>query len=125
MRDRGASDKELHEVTGKALQYFATRCAGSTSFQGSCCAQALRPSRTGYAGSEDLAPSEPSSSTSDQPPYPTSFASLASLIASGAALDASNVPGMRLIPDKLNDEPPSEAKLAGTASAPPKPWEAR
>jgi hypothetical protein len=52
----------------------------------------------------------------DQPAYPRSFAQLAELIASGAP-----IPGIKHVPDKINDEPPSEPTLAKEGRR--KPWE--
>lgn len=60
-----------------------------------------------------LAPDEPAD---DQPRYPLSFDELAEMIATGA-----HIPGIREIPDKLNEEPPSEPVLAKTQVR--KPWE--
>lgn len=60
-----------------------------------------------------LAPDEPAD---DQPRYPLSFDELAEMIATGA-----HIPGIREIPDKINDEPPSEPVLAKQQVR--KPWE--
>ncbi|KAI9468590.1 hypothetical protein LPJ78_001676 [Coemansia sp. RSA 989] len=49
-------------------------------------------------------------------PHSLSFAEVVQMIASGQ-----EIPGIRDIPDKLNQEQPSESKI----SAPPKPWEAQ
>ncbi|KAJ2449641.1 hypothetical protein EV183_004783 [Coemansia sp. RSA 2336] len=47
-------------------------------------------------------------------PHSLSFAEVVQMIAAGQ-----EIPGIQEIPDKLNQEQPSESKL----SAPPKPWE--
>lgn len=60
-----------------------------------------------------LAPEEPAD---DQPRYPLSFDELAEMIATGA-----HIPGIREIPDKINEEPPSEPVLAKSQMR--KPWE--
>jgi hypothetical protein len=52
----------------------------------------------------------------DEPAYPSSFAQIAALIASGAP-----IPGIKQVPDKLNDEPPSEPTLAKEGRL--KPWQ--
>lgn len=60
--------------------------------------------------------SSTTSTPSDAPPYPLSFATLASLIASGAP-----IPGIREIPNKLASEEPSISTIeVGKVK---KPWE--
>jgi hypothetical protein len=63
--------------------------------------------------SQMLAPEEPAD---DQPRYPLSFDELAEMIATGA-----HIPGIREIPDKINEGPPSEPVLAKSQMR--KPWE--
>jgi hypothetical protein len=58
----------------------------------------------------------PDAKTDDQPKYPLSFDELAELIATGG-----HIPGIRQIPDKLNEEQPSEPILARRQIR--KPWE--
>lgn len=60
-----------------------------------------------------LAPDGP---TDDQPRYPLSFDELAEMIATGA-----HIPGIREIPDKINEEAPSQPVLAKSQVR--KPWE--
>lgn len=60
-----------------------------------------------------LAPEEPAD---DQPRYPLSFDELAEMIATGA-----HIPGIREIPDRINEEAPSEPVLAKSQVR--KPWE--
>jgi hypothetical protein len=50
----------------------------------------------------------------DQPQYPLSFQEICELIASGKP-----VPGIRQIPNRLNDQEPSKS----TMKPRPKPWE--
>ena len=52
------------------------------------------------------------------PSYPTSFAALAALIASGAP-----IPGIKQIPEKLNEVEASKPKVAQVPGAGRKPWE--
>ena len=54
----------------------------------------------------------------EEPPYPISFDEIAEMIASGKP-----IPGIREIPDTLNEAPPTEAKVAKLAGAGRKPWE--
>lgn len=61
-------------------------------------------------------PPAPASSAPGNPPYPLSFAALASLIASGAP-----IPGIRDIPDKLAEGEPSVSTV--DVAAVRKPWE--
>lgn len=58
-----------------------------------------------------------STGASAVPPHPPSFDALVELIASGRA---DEIEGIRDIPLKINDDPPSESRL----DAPKKPWEA-
>lgn len=63
---------------------------------------------------------EPPQPSIDEPAYPSSFAHVAQLIATGAP-----IPGIKHVPDKLNEEAPTEPQLAGkVAGAGRKPWEA-
>ena len=59
-----------------------------------------------------------SAQADDEPPYPISFDEIAEMIASGKP-----IPGIREIPDTLNEEQPTEAKVAKLAGAGRKPWE--
>ena len=54
----------------------------------------------------------------DDSPYPGTFQQIAELIATGA-----RIPGIREIPNELNQEEPSEPKIAKLEGAGRKPWE--
>lgn len=54
----------------------------------------------------------------EEPRYPLSFDELAELIATGA-----EIPGIKQIPDKLNEAAPTKPIIARNAGAGRKPWE--
>ncbi|KAI8054685.1 hypothetical protein BDF22DRAFT_742626 [Syncephalis plumigaleata] len=65
---------------------------------------------------EEQATSSPETtdSSAQEPAYPNSFQAICELIAAGKP-----VPGIRYIPDRLNEEPPSQSSMTPR----PKPWE--
>ena len=59
---------------------------------------------------------QPAAPAEDEPAYPSSFARLAELIAT--------IPGIKHVPDVINDAAPTEPQLAGKVTgAGRKPWE--
>ncbi|KAI9105739.1 hypothetical protein DFS34DRAFT_26476 [Phlyctochytrium arcticum] len=63
---------------------------------------------------ETASTTDTSSSSETQPRYPSSFQELCEMVARGE-----EVPGIKEIPDKLNEQKPSESKMAPKK----KPWE--
>ncbi|KAK9899719.1 hypothetical protein P389DRAFT_207353 [Cystobasidium minutum MCA 4210] len=126
MKASGASQEEIDNVTSRAKQFYLSRkqpsTTPSTAVASSTPQEPATPHRdtaeTDSSGTDQsrgrvLAPEEPED---DQPRYPLSFDELAEMIATGA-----HIPGIREIPDKLNEEKPSEPVLAKTRVR--KPWE--
>lgn len=101
---RGASTEELNAITARARDFYASQRA-------STAAQPAHITPTPVASTSQVnGVPEPTA----QPAYPSSFNDLAALIASGAP-----PPGIKTIPDRLNEAPTTKAQLAGR----PKPWE--
>jgi hypothetical protein len=72
--------------------------------------------RSFYAAQRPTPPPPPPPA---EPAYPSSFTALASLIASGAP-----IPGIKQIPERINDAAPATPQLAGRVpGAGKKPWE--
>lgn len=67
------------------------------------------PEEATDAAAEELEPAR-------KEPYPASFAAIVELLATGRE---DQIPGIREIPLKIHDQPPSES----TMTRPPKPWE--
>ncbi|GAA5893157.1 hypothetical protein JCM6882_003900 [Rhodosporidiobolus microsporus] len=116
---RNAPQEEIEAVVKRAETFFL-----STRADLDVEAPAPLASLTSVPpASSSSAPQPPPSSSSaaappagDDPPYPPTFAQLAHLISTGAA-----IPGIRDIPDKLAEGEESEPRLAKTAGG--KPWE--
>lgn len=60
----------------------------------------------------------PTVSPVDSAPYPVSFEEIAEMIANGTP-----IPGIKEIPTVINEQQPSEAKIARVEGAGKKPWE--
>lgn len=95
-------------TTSSELAPFISTLQTSRTLKSSHTYSLPEPSR-----GQVLAPEEPAD---DQPRYPLSFDELAEMIATGA-----HIPGIRQIPDKINEEAPSEPILAKNQVR--KPWE--
>jgi len=94
LRARGASQDEQDALIERARAFYAQRQA-------------------------QAAPAQPAAPAEDEPAYPSSFARLAELIATGAP-----IPGIKHVPDVINDAAPTEPQLAGKVTgAGRKPWE--
>ena len=94
---RGASQEEQDALAARARAFYEQRRA---------------------AEQPPTAIAEPQPAA-DEPAYPSSFAHVAQLIATGAP-----IPGIKHVPDKLNEAPAPEPQLAGkVAGAGRKPWE--
>ncbi|KAL8292930.1 hypothetical protein RQP46_000624 [Phenoliferia psychrophenolica] len=101
---RNASPEEIADVTARATQFYAQSKASAPP----------PPPPSAAAPAPEAAPIPSPAASSAEPPYPMSFAHLASLIASGAP-----IPGIRDIPDKLAEGEPSVSQV----SVKRKPWE--
>ncbi|GAA93893.1 uncharacterized protein L969DRAFT_92198 [Mixia osmundae IAM 14324] len=123
--ERGASREEVQAVTQRAKAFYLARLASDPSL--------ARPSLSRVNGSATetdhdppLASSTLATSDATEAPveaapteaYPASFSEIAELIATGAP-----IPGIKQIPNMLNDAPPSEPVVATQAGAGRKPWE--
>ncbi|KAM0753965.1 hypothetical protein T439DRAFT_168228 [Meredithblackwellia eburnea MCA 4105] len=114
---RGASQQEIDDLTKKAYSFYLNSQAASQPSP-----QAPVPSTSPSSEHQILheppedavAPPPTASASSDEPPYPLSFAALAQLIATGQP-----IPGIKEIPDKLTEEQPT----VSTQQARRKPWE--
>lgn len=118
MKAANASEDEIEETTARAYEFYATSL--STSPIAHYAPLLPLPLDTPVPP-----PSEPLTTTSATstggaigeaalPPYPLSFSALATLIATGEP-----IPGIKDIPDLLNDAPGTESTLKGGK----KPWE--
>ncbi|GAA5840003.1 hypothetical protein JCM3766R1_000638 [Sporobolomyces carnicolor] len=109
--ERNAEPDEIQQVTDRAESFYLASPQPDNPASDRPAAHADSP----LASSLDSPSSTAATSTeSDQPPYPLSFAHLAQLIATGAP-----IPGIRDIPDKVTEERPSES----TRPIQRKPWE--
>ena len=123
---RGASQAELDAITAQAKDFYlrqrqpqqaATAPTLSTSVPNGVVLSDA--STTSLAPDQTAAPNSITSSSPEQASYPVSFSEIAALIASGAP-----IPGIKTIPEKINEEPPTAPQLAGVVQgAGKKPWE--
>ncbi|KAJ3090498.1 hypothetical protein HK102_003528 [Quaeritorhiza haematococci] len=95
-------------------QFLKWKCSGKTSDASDADNQVEPPSTTASSAVAPTDPSATTSSTSEQPRYPKSFFELVEMIQKGEP-----IPGIRQIPNKLNESPPSSANLKPRK----KPWE--
>lgn len=133
MREQGATQAELDNVIQRARHFYQTRRNQSAPSSSVAEDGGHRLPEGHSAGSESRQepPPPPSLLASDtsrvvpgtpagqeEPPYPVSFDEIAELVASGKP-----IPGIREIPDKINEQAPSEPTIAKMAGAGRKPWE--
>ncbi|GAA6063305.1 hypothetical protein JCM10212_006715 [Sporobolomyces blumeae] len=112
---RNASPDEIRDVTKRAEAfYLSSTAAAASSSDPPTEAPPSQPLTTvpPVASTDPASSGQPSAP--DDPPYPLSFAHLAHLISTGAP-----IPGIRDIPDELNEQPPTKSER----DALKKPWE--
>ncbi|WFD20585.1 hypothetical protein MCAP1_002832 [Malassezia caprae] len=110
---QGASEAQIAETVQRATEYYQQRkCVLQTD------SRASEQEAPIHAQTSDLATGsftkEPESERSE--PYPASFAAIVELLTTGRE---DEIPGIREIPLKIHDQPPSESKM----TCPRKPWE--
>jgi len=132
MRESGASQEELDLITARARQFYASRQPSNNTTS----SQQTQPqtadnqvdistqevnsvvSQASQASTNPFDTSMPTSLASDNAPYPVTLEQIAEMIANGTL-----IPGIREIPKKINEEQPTEAKVAKMQGAGKKPWE--
>ncbi|WFD24257.1 hypothetical protein MEQU1_002954 [Malassezia equina] len=96
LQAQGASKEHISQTVQKAIEYYKQRNADVPEEANAATAEEPEPAR--------------------KEPYPASFAAIVELLATGRE---DQIPGIREIPLKIHDQPPSES----TMTRPPKPWE--
>lgn len=147
MRERGASQSELDAITKRAREFYqsqrlsrsqgaavaerenqeganaANGCVSHLPLQYEIIADSLLHRQQDSTVDAPASSTHPSTSIApalpeDDPPYPVTFDEIAEMIATGKP-----IPGIREIPTIINEEQPTEARVAKQTGAGLKPWE--
>lgn len=121
MQSSGASAEQIEETKKRAKVFFWSQKTGNqvdyADYKAWLESDSSIAATNGVDGSSASdASATPQTQGKDKEPYPASFDAIVELITTGKT---DQIPGIRDIPLKINDQPPTQA----TMSRPLKPWE--
>lgn len=121
MQSSGATPEQIDETKKRAKVFFwSQRTGNQVDFADYCGWLATNstpaPASINGAAVSSAQDAGKAAGNEDKEPYPASFDAIVELITTGKT---DQIPGIRDIPLKINEEPPSQA----TMSRPSKPWE--
>ncbi|KAL7007487.1 hypothetical protein EMMF5_002951 [Cystobasidiomycetes sp. EMM_F5] len=126
MRQGGASQAELDVVARRAREFFLARKQqhqpstkpNEQSIESGSEIQYSDTTSKDAKDADTIVLASQGEQAQDEPQYPVTFEQLAEMIATGTP-----IPGIREIPNKLNESTPTAPIVAGSAHAARKPWE--
>ncbi|EST08000.1 hypothetical protein PSEUBRA_002392 [Kalmanozyma brasiliensis GHG001] len=120
MQSSGVAPEQIEETKRRAKVFFWSQKTGNqvdyADYKAWLATQSSIPAASGAVGGAAVAAQAETADKEDKEPYPASFDAIVELITTGKT---DQIPGIRDIPLKINEEPPTQASM----DRPLKPWE--